>query len=1122
MSQPRSRGVSDIAKMFDRPGANVDSGISSPDRSNRLSMISNNQHQGRASSDSIHSRDTTPSHSPSMSRNRSSSSDMNDTDDDGGVVYEDRLPVSRLSRIFDTKADFASPPPATGSNSRIGSNAAPIMRPRQLSAVPTSTTSFSPSTLIPKSTSAESIYTQGRTDAAAAAAASSLSTGRKPPPPPVARKPLNLTSRPNSTLTRSSSTVSNPFASSDDSAPPSPVIGGNSDADQTPPLPSQTGRVSERIAALSAKVSIAVDPPSPLRSRQGSVTASKHTPSYPSPLSVSTTTSSPPVTASVPLPTPKKKPPPPPPPSRPSSSASRSRHSVSSDNDEVSYGNSRRASIAQSDADSDVSSRLGPPRYPQHRQYDNDHSSSASSATLTSRKLSHGPGMISMPSSPSSLKGPMLSPSITMGRYGSSDSFSAVGSDDGSTLSGDGFLKREKIIKEIVETEKRFLIDMHTLKEIYVIPATEGGQLTPADCKTLFSNLDGVIEISEIFSEELDVVTAAEPYMIGEAFLKHLTGIETAYGNYCRNNEDAIVLIGELLSPESPQHVRDFLKECQIKLQGKTGAWDLSSLVIKPVQRVLKYPLLIKQLLKETPSSYPDYQNLLKCSVDVEKVAGNINEFKKRKDTVEKYVEGKSKINVMHGITKKFTRGVQELKQATVGGDITVETEYDEMVHIFDDLYKKISLLVKEEIRFWLRAVKEFLERQELVAVALEEVYEMGMNDIRGSGYKFVAVEYRKACAWLASNTVKQAESEINSRIIPMVQTIEKIFKDLTIVIKKRAKKKLDYERKRAIEAKGDVPDKALDQSAGEYKALHAELMDELPKFLKLAFQYYDFIIMAIVDVQTNVHMEVRNRLEPVAENLLSTRSAVSPSTGKRRSIVVGTRMSSRWPEGEVIGRWREAFEGDGSGELRGIVDHMTILDRWRTEVLDNPSWQQEDSPRRVRRAEKALSPKSSRKVSGGSDISPWFPKSGSSSPKGGSSSRRVSIAIVNASPMDSTDNLFHARASTTSRPSTASRITESVPEEDTTPVAAAPEDPLDEAYRVGKQVGFEVTVMYPFQKEMEDELDLEVGDRVWVDLCGGRGGDPSEDWWHGHRVDESFEGGYSGDGWFPASYAEV
>ncbi|KAJ3219027.1 hypothetical protein HDU67_003017 [Dinochytrium kinnereticum] len=710
----------------------------------------------------------------------------------------------------------------------------------------------------------------------------------------------------------------------------------------------------------------------------------------------------------------------------------------------------------------------------------------------------------------------------TMGRDGSTDSFvSGLVSDDGSAMS-DSFSKREKIVKEIVETERRFLADMYTLREIYVIPATEEGHLSASDCKILFSNLDGVIQISTLFLEELEIVTAAEPFMIGAAFLKHLQGIEDAYADYCRNNEGAIIKIGELLSPDSPQSVRDFLKQCQIQLQGKTGAWDLSSLVIKPVQRVLKYPLLVKQLLKETPSSNPDYQNLLKCSTDVEKVAENINEYKKRKDTVEKYVEGKNKINVMHGITKKITRGVQELKQATgTGGEITVDAEYDEMVRIFEELHKKITALLRDELRYWLRSVKEFLERQLGLAIALEEVYEVESNDIRGAGYKFVAVEYRKACEWLVGNPVKQAENEVTNTVIPVLQRIEKIFKDLSLVIKKRAKKKLDFERKRAMEAKGDAkPDRALELSADEYRALHAELLDELPKFLTFALQYFDAVLKTIVEIQTQVHMEVRNRLDPVAENFLSTRSAVSPLTGKRRSIVVGMRSSTRWPEGEVIGRWREGFEGEGSGELRSIVENMTVLEQWKADVLENPNWQPAETPRRPKKMEKTLSPKQPRKASGVSEISSAFrfPKSGSSSPKTSPSSRRVSIQIVSAQPMGST----HAPSSPTSTTSSFEAWRQDSTTSITTSPQHASEAEEEEEEEVGRRVGFEVEACYAFAREMEDELEFEVGDRIWVDLCGGRGGDPTEDWWHGYRVDDSFEGGYSGDGWFPASYVEA
>jgi len=39
----------------------------------------------------------------------------------------------------------------------------------------------------------------------------------------------------------------------------------------------------------------------------------------------------------------------------------------------------------------------------------------------------------------------------------------------------------------------------------------------------------------------------------------------------------------------------------------------LESYLVKPVQRLPKYPLLIKDLLKHTDQDHPDYENLQKA-----------------------------------------------------------------------------------------------------------------------------------------------------------------------------------------------------------------------------------------------------------------------------------------------------------------------------------------------------------------------------------------------------------------------------------------------------------------------------------------------------------------------------
>jgi hypothetical protein len=47
--------------------------------------------------------------------------------------------------------------------------------------------------------------------------------------------------------------------------------------------------------------------------------------------------------------------------------------------------------------------------------------------------------------------------------------------------------------------------------------------------------------------------------------------------------------------------------------QQLSHAWDLPSLLIKPVQRLLKYALLLKAIIESTPDSHGDKENLSAC-----------------------------------------------------------------------------------------------------------------------------------------------------------------------------------------------------------------------------------------------------------------------------------------------------------------------------------------------------------------------------------------------------------------------------------------------------------------------------------------------------------------------------
>ncbi|XP_068954789.1 rho guanine nucleotide exchange factor 38-like [Petaurus breviceps papuanus] len=101
----------------------------------------------------------------------------------------------------------------------------------------------------------------------------------------------------------------------------------------------------------------------------------------------------------------------------------------------------------------------------------------------------------------------------------------------------------------------------------------------------------------------------------------------------------------------------------------------MGSLIIKPVQRVMKYPLLLCELRNSTPPSHPDYRELEDALAAVKDINVNINELKRRKDLVLKYKKNDedesfkdkfSKLNI-HSISKKSKRVTNHLKILTRG-----------------------------------------------------------------------------------------------------------------------------------------------------------------------------------------------------------------------------------------------------------------------------------------------------------------------------------------------------------------------------------------------------------------------------------------------------------------------
>lgn len=86
--------------------------------------------------------------------------------------------------------------------------------------------------------------------------------------------------------------------------------------------------------------------------------------------------------------------------------------------------------------------------------------------------------------------------------------------------------------------------------------------------------------------------------------------------------------------------LKSYLQLTRALTSAHTHSWDLPSLLIKPVQRLLKYPLLLTTIIEGTPDGHPDKKNLFLAREKLEEAARNVNEKKRRWEAVKGVLDG--------------------------------------------------------------------------------------------------------------------------------------------------------------------------------------------------------------------------------------------------------------------------------------------------------------------------------------------------------------------------------------------------------------------------------------------------------------------------------------------------
>lgn len=71
--------------------------------------------------------------------------------------------------------------------------------------------------------------------------------------------------------------------------------------------------------------------------------------------------------------------------------------------------------------------------------------------------------------------------------------------------------------------------------------------------------------------------------------------MKNTYAPYCRNHDDVLTAMERYI--ESSE-INDYFNTKIEKMREQMNVFDVAGVLIKPVQRILKYPLLLNELLK--------------------------------------------------------------------------------------------------------------------------------------------------------------------------------------------------------------------------------------------------------------------------------------------------------------------------------------------------------------------------------------------------------------------------------------------------------------------------------------------------------------------------------------------
>ncbi|KAM9421328.1 pleckstrin homology domain-containing family G member 3 isoform 5-T5 [Salvelinus alpinus] len=182
----------------------------------------------------------------------------------------------------------------------------------------------------------------------------------------------------------------------------------------------------------------------------------------------------------------------------------------------------------------------------------------------------------------------------------------------------------DRVVMEIIETERMYVRDLRSIVEDYLAHIIDQADLPirPEQVCALFGNIEDIYEFNSELLQSLDMCDN-DPVAIARCFVMKREYFEI-YTQYCTNYPNSVAALTDCMRNKS---LAKLFRERQASLK---RSLPLGSYLLKPVQRILKYHLLLQEIAKHFDPEEEGYEVVEEAIYTMTGVAWYINDMKRK------------------------------------------------------------------------------------------------------------------------------------------------------------------------------------------------------------------------------------------------------------------------------------------------------------------------------------------------------------------------------------------------------------------------------------------------------------------------------------------------------------